>query len=58
MQKGNTTPLLVAAILAGLAYLAFHPTAAQDLSNWVQRQVGGTGKRIGHPNYTPVLPAR
>lgn len=41
-----------------LGYLAYDPTAAQSVANWVKRQVGDAPemKPVGAPNYMPVLP--
>lgn len=60
MSKISSSTVLVVAIVAGLAYLAFHPTAARDLSNWVRRQVADapTPTVVGSPNYAPVVPGR
>jgi hypothetical protein len=52
---------IVAVLLAaGVGYLAFDPSAAQDVANWVRRQVGSTPKvrDVGSPNYMPVTPAK
>lgn len=60
MSKGAA--VLVAVVVAGLAYLAFTPGAAADLQNWVNRQIGRAkhgvpdGKPMGTPNYMPVVP--
>jgi hypothetical protein len=61
MPKCNFTTVLVVVIAVGIGYLAFDPTAARDLSNWIRREIG-TGvpdaNKVGHPNYTPVIPAK
>lgn len=60
MPKFSFTAVLVVVVVAGIGYLAFDPTAARDLSNWVKRQVGGApdGKQFSHPGYMPVVPGR
>jgi hypothetical protein len=60
VSKFSFTAVLAAVLAAGIGYLAFDPTAARDLSNWVKRQVGEApdAKKFGHPNYTPVVPGR
>ena len=47
-------------LLAAVGYLAFDPSAARDVSNWVRRQVGGKPqiKDVGSPNYMPVVPTK
>jgi hypothetical protein len=53
------TAVVVALIVAGLAYLAFEPTAVRDVTNWVNRQVGRTPTLpAGTPNYMPVVPGK
>lgn len=52
---------IVAVLLAaGVGYLAYDPSAAQDIANWIRRQVGSTPKvkDVGSPNYMPVTPAK
>ena len=60
MSKLSSSTVLDVAIVAGLAYLAFHPTAARDLSNWVRRQVGDAPSPTGTGtlNYAPVVPGK
>jgi hypothetical protein len=44
-----------------LGYLAFDPHAAREAANWIRRQVGTDvpdAPKIGHPNYTPVIPVK
>ena len=54
--------VLLAAVLiaAVLGYLAYDPSAAKSVANWVRRQVGSTPriKDVGSPNYMPVTPAK
>lgn len=47
-------------LMAALGYLAYDPSVAQDVTNWVRRQVGGRPqiKDVGSPNYMPVVPAK
>jgi hypothetical protein len=59
MSKGMA--VFVALVVGAVAYLAFDPRAARDVSNWVNRQVGRTpnipsGKQMGTPGYMPVVP--
>jgi len=46
--------------MVAVGYLAFDPTAARDVSNWIRRQVGNKPemKDVGSPNYMPVVPAK
>ena len=51
---------VLALAVGGLAYLAFDPSAARDVQNWANRQLGRTklpdAKQIGTPAYMPVVP--
>ena len=57
MPKIAVVAVLLAAVVG---YLAYDPSAARDVSNWVRRQVGGAPqiKDVGSPNYMPVVPAK
>lgn len=60
MSKIPFTAILLLAIAAGIGYLAFDPDAARDVTNCIRRQVGKDvpdPKKLGHPNYTPVIPS-
>jgi hypothetical protein len=60
MSKTSFTTLLAVVLAAGIGYLAFDPDAARDVSNWIRRQLGTDDHdpRIGHPNYTPLVPSK
>jgi hypothetical protein len=56
------TAVVVVVLAAGVGYLAFEPSAARDLTNWLRRQTGTGGspdmKKMGTPSYMPVTPAK
>jgi hypothetical protein len=60
VPKISVTAVVVVILAAAVGYLAFEPSAARDVTNWLRRQVGGGSapdmKNINHPNYTPVVP--
>ena len=61
MSKVSFTTILVIVIGAAIGYLAFEPSAARDVTNWVRRQVGNDvpdTKKLSSPNYAPVIPGK
>jgi hypothetical protein len=59
--KVNVTTVLLVIVCGAIGYLAFDPDAGREVMNWVRRQVGNDvpdPKKLGHPNYTPVVPGK
>ena len=63
MPKISVTAVVVVVLAGAVGYLAFEPSAARDVTNWLRRQAGQGGratdvKSISHPNYTPIVPGK
>lgn len=57
MSKIAVVAVLLAAVVG---YLAYDPSAARSVADWVRRQVGNKPqmKDVGSPGYMPVTPAK
>jgi hypothetical protein len=63
MRKPTFMTVVIAALAALVGYLALHPTAAADVTAWLQRQAGipdelPVTQPISYPAYTPVVPSK
>ncbi|MCS6864050.1 MAG: hypothetical protein RMJ56_09705 [Gemmataceae bacterium] len=57
MPKVSVT-LIAVLLLAGLVYLAYHPTVAQQAVHWLRRELGlhkPDFRSPGTPTYQPVV---
>ena len=60
MQKVSFATLLAVALIAGLAYLAFDPSAGRAAVNWVRSQFSGGSNtpQITPTGYIPIVPGK
>jgi hypothetical protein len=63
MSKNSILPLLAAAILGFLVYLAYTGVTFHDVRNWVERHLGGRVdpkdlKTMPGGGYSPMVPGR
>ena len=63
MPKISFTTLVAVVLIGVVGYLAYNPAPAQDAIDWLRRQAGvgnelPDSRSIGHPSYTPMVPAK